>query len=115
MILLCYVLEILINNIINRLRTRETRCRVRAGDGAPVFLTDEAASRVRLLARCAKAKTTTTRPCDTPVAAIHLFVEKSLVSRLIKSPLLATATNGPNTDAVGRDLRSGQIRKGPPE
>jgi hypothetical protein len=28
MILLCYALEILVNNIINRMRTRETWCRI---------------------------------------------------------------------------------------
>ncbi len=49
MILLCYVLDLLVNTIINRLRTRETWCRNFArhnvsresrGDGAPGFLTD---------------------------------------------------------------------------
>ena len=35
MILLCYALETLVNNIINRSRMRETSCRVRAGGRSP--------------------------------------------------------------------------------
>jgi len=72
-------------------------------------------SRVRLLARCATANTPTTRPCDTPVAAIRHFLPKIAREWLNQVTIVDTAASGLNTDAVGRGRRSGQIRKGPPE